>query len=206
MLRLRKVAVTGGIGSGKSTVTGFFQKLGAYVISADQIVHKFLSSNTKLREQVIALLGKGILVAGSIDRKKMADLVFSRPELLHELETLIHPLVAQEIAAAYEEAARTGQYPLFIAEVPLLFEAKQQPFYDTVLCVLCPELQAKERSKLSDVEYERRASQQLSPKQKAARANCIIENTGSVKMLEAVVASVFKLLSKGEYLDDESRK
>ncbi len=206
MLKLRKVAVTGGVSSGKSTVTGFFQKLGAYVVSADLIVHKLLSPNTTVSKQVIDLLGQEIVVDGKIDRKKVSDKVFKSPELLDELEALIHPLVAAEIAARYEEVAKTGQYPLFIAEVPLLFEAKQRSFYDGAICVVCPEEIAKKRSGLSEEEFDRRAAQQLSQKQKAAKANYIIENTGDLKRLEVVVKHIFGMLSKGEYLDDESRK
>ncbi len=206
MLKLRKVAVTGGICSGKSTVTGFFQKLGAYVVSADQIVHKLLSPNTTVSNQVVTLLGTDILVDGKIDRKKVSDKVFSTPELLYKLEELIHPLVASEIAARYEEVSKRGQYPLFVAEVPLLFEAKQRSFYDGAICVICPEELAKKRSNMSEEEFDRRASQQFSQKQKAAKANIIIENTGDLKRLELVVKAIFGMLSKGEHLDDESRK
>ncbi len=90
---MRKVAVTGGIASGKSTVTGFFQKFGAYVVSADQIVHKLLSSHTASK-QVQFAPGNEILTDGCIDRKKVADAVFRKPKLLQELEAFLHPLVA----------------------------------------------------------------------------------------------------------------
>lgn len=196
MLKLPKVAVTGGIASGKTTVTSFFQKFGAYVVSADQIVHQHLSSNTALVKQVISLLGEQILYNGCIDRKKVADAVFKSPELLHKLEALLHPLVASEIERQWDEA-REKQYPLFVAEVPLLFESGQDKWYDATIAVVCPEELCKKRF----AEYKRRAVQQYTQAEKAKKANFIIENTGSLEELEAKVASLYTLLLTGEDLD-----
>lgn len=193
MLKLRKVAVTGGIASGKSTVISFFQKLGAYVVSADQIVHQLLSSNTEVITQIKSLLGDQILHNGCIDRKKVADAVFKAPELLQKLEAILHPLVAAEIEHEWKKA--DGKYPLFVAEVPLLFESGQDSFYDVTIAVVHPEPQMNER-----------AARQFTQAEKAKKANFIIENTGSLQELEAKVASLYRLLSTGENLDDESRK
>lgn len=189
MLTLAKVAVTGGIASGKSTVTSFFQKFGAYVVSADQIVHQLLSSNTALVKQVISLLGEQILHNGCIDRKKIADAVFSSPELLQKLQALIHPLVASEIKRQWEEA-RQKQYPLFVAEVPLLFESGQDKWYDATIAVICPEAICSGRF----AGYKERAAQQYTQAEKAKKADFIIENMGSLEELEAKVASLYTLL------------
>jgi dephospho-CoA kinase len=202
MLVLRRVAVTGGIASGKSTVARFFQKFGAYVVSADQIVHKFLSSHSALEKQIISLLGNKILVHGFIDRKKMADVVFSDPKLLHKIEALIHPMVASEIARLWDEAAVSNhKYPLFVAEVPLLFEAEQDGWYDVTIAVVSPEEACIKRFSGGVNEYQRRQTLQFTQSQKAKKANFIIENTGSLEELEAKTASLYTLLSKGEDLD-----
>ncbi|MBS0637040.1 MAG: dephospho-CoA kinase [Verrucomicrobia bacterium] len=193
MLKLCKVAVTGGIASGKSTVISFFQKLGAYVVSADQIVHHLLSSNTEVINKVKSLLGDQVFTQGCIERKKVADAVFKDPELLEKLEALLHPLVASIIEERWKEAS--GNYPLFVAEVPLLFESGQERFYDVTVAVVRPEPQVNER-----------AARQFTQAEKAKRADFIIENTGSLEELEAKVASLYRILSTGEDLDDESRK
>lgn len=196
MLKLRKVAVTGGIASGKSTVTSFFQKFGAYVVSADQIVHQLLLSHTALINQVVSLLGDQILQNGCIDRKMMAEAVFKSPELLHKLEAILHPMVAAEITRQWNEA-RSTECPLFVAEVPLLFEAGQDSWYDVTIAVVCPEKVCKERF----ADYERRATLQWTQAQKAKKAKFIIENTGSLEELEAKCAALYTLLSTGEDLD-----
>ena len=201
MLKLRRVAVTGGIASGKSTVTSFFQKFGAYVVSADQIVHQHLSSNTALIKQVITLLGEKILQNGCIDKKKMADAVFEDLELLHKLEAVIHPIVAHEIKELWEKAQATKKYTLFVAEVPLLFEAGQDSWYDDTIAVVSPIEACQMRFAKGVEEYQKRAARQLTQGQKAKKAKFIIENTGSLAELEAKVASLYTLLSQGENLD-----
>jgi dephospho-CoA kinase len=201
MLILRRVAITGGIASGKSAVTSFFQKLGAYTVSADQIVHNLLSSNTEIQHQVIDLLGNEIVTDGCIDRKKVASAVFSEPKLLHKLEELLFPLVDREIEKAWEEAAKTKKYPLFVAEVPLLFEAQQEGSYDATIAVVSSDEECQRRFTQGIEEYTRRKKMQLSQAEKAKKAKFIIENTGSLEELEAKVASLFQLLSKGEHLD-----
>ena len=201
MLKLIRVAVTGGIASGKTTVTSFFQKFGAYVVSADQIVHQLLSSNTSLVKQVISLLGEQILRDGSIDRKKMADIVFENPKLLQKLEHLLHPLVAQEIKASWNYASSLNKYKLFVAEVPLLFEAGLENEFDASIAVVSPEDDCRKRYRGGIDDYNRRAISQFTERQKALNATFIIENTGSLEELEAKVASLYTLLSKGENLD-----
>ncbi len=201
MLELPRVAVTGGIASGKSTVIDFFQKFGAYVVSADQIVHKFLSSHSELEKKLIALTGKEVLSEGRIDRKKLAGVLFSNPTLLHKVEALIHPMVAEEIKRLWEQAAKSHTYHLFVAEVPLLFEAAQDGWYDATIAVVSPITACKKRFTLGDDEYTKRASLQFTQAKKAEKADFIIENTGSLEELEAKVASLYALLSQGENLD-----
>lgn len=198
MLKLRKVAVTGGVASGKSTVTGFFQKFGAYIVSADQIVHKLLSSHT---DQILSIVGNEVLTDGCIDRKKVADAVFRKPKLLKELEAFLHPLVQTEVEKAWLDACRAEKYSLFVAEVPLLFEAGLEGFYDATIAVISPEETSKVRFPLGDEEYYRRSNMQFTQAQKAKNATFIIENTGSLDELEAQVASLYQLLLKGENLD-----
>ena len=187
--------------SGKSTVTEIFQKLGAYVVSADHIAHQFLSSPTALNK-VVSLLGSEVLTDGCIDRKKVAKIVFQRRELLRQLEAFVHPNVALAIEQQYNQAAKQKNYPLFVAEVPLLFEAGQDRWYDSVVAVIAPEPLCMKRfcqtTGYDEQEYLRRASMQLTQAEKAKRANYVIENMGSLEEFQGKATSLFKLLSNGE--------
>ena len=92
-----KIAVTGGISSGKSSVCRIFEKLGAYVVDADDIVHDLLKNNLDVRDEIVALLGDDVVVDGEIDRKKIAQKVFTNRASLVALEKIVHPLVYGKI-------------------------------------------------------------------------------------------------------------
>ena len=202
MLSLKRVAVTGGIASGKTTVIEEFQKLGAYTVSADHITHQLLSSNSELIKQVITLLGNEVLSEGSIDRKKVAKKVFRDPELLFQLEALIHPNVASVIERRWREVEKSQKHQLFVAEVPLLFEAAQDGWYDVTCAVIANEGDCKRRfcqgSGYDEEEYERRASRQLTQAEKAKKANFVIENIGSLDELKSQATTLYKQLTTGD--------
>ena len=124
MLTLKKVAITGGLSCGKSSVCRLFKELGAHVVSADEIVHQLLSSTKRLGQQVIELLGDDIVVDGKIDRNIIAKKVFEDKILLHSLEKLIHPVVLNEIEKQYQQISNQGTFPLFIAEIPLYLKLR----------------------------------------------------------------------------------
>ena len=130
MLKLKKIAVTGGISSGKSTFCQYLKELGAETINADTVVHRLLSPNTILGLQVIDLLGPDIVKDDRIDRSIVASKVFSDYKLLDQLEGLLHPAVFRETERLYQEAVQQA-FPLFVAEIPLLFEALRYlvPYY-----------------------------------------------------------------------------
>ncbi|MBI3236303.1 MAG: dephospho-CoA kinase, partial [Chlamydiales bacterium] len=182
MLNLKKVAVTGGISSGKSTVCRFFHELGAYVVSADEIVHQLLSPTTTIGQQVISLLGSEIVRGSDLDRKAIADRVFSNPDLLKKLENLLHPAVLDEMKMRYNQVKEDPAYSLFVAEIPLLYESSSEHFYDLVIAVTAPDEICESRSPFSD--FEKRKKRQLLPSQKAAKADLIVENKGSLEELK----------------------
>lgn len=194
---MKKVAITGGLSSGKSTVCKIFQDLGAYTVSSDEIVHNILSSNRTLQTQIIDLLGSDILTNNLLDREKIAKKVFSDSEKLQALESLIHPAVFHEIQSQYDSIKTDKRYELFVAEVPLLYETSSQGLFDIIVTVLSDENQSKERFKTmknkSEAEFNHRMMRQLSPKEKAARADYIILNDGSIEELQSQVT---QLLSK----------
>lgn len=197
MLDLPKVAVTGGVASGKTTVCGLFRHLGAYVVNADQIAHQLLDPQTDLGKKVLQIIGNDVLQNGKINRRLVAEKVFQSKELLHQLETLIHPRVMEKIEEEYERISKKGGYPLFIAEMPLLFEIEAEPFFDSVIAIVADETLAQERFQAlgaTKLEYNRRMERQLSPTKKAQKANYTIFNNGSLDDLKKQVESLYTLL------------
>lgn len=204
MLRLKRVAITGGLSSGKSSVCRFFNELGAKVVSADQIVHTLLNPETELGHQVIKLLGSEIVVTngsskGVFDRKKIADAVFKSPEKLKKLEALLHPAVRAQILEEAENAERDPSTVLFVAEIPLLFESGNHYDGFVTIAVVADENDCLkryvEKTKNSPEEFTRRMQQQMSPMEKARNADYIIENRGSLPDLQKQVEGIFKTLT-----------
>jgi dephospho-CoA kinase len=195
----RKVAVTGGLSCGKSTVCRFFEDLGAYTVSADEIVHQLLKPTNPIGKQVIALFGTDIVVDGphgdrQIARSKIAYKAFQRPELLRSLENLLHPAVHEEIENHYRCAALQG-YSLFVAEIPLLFEIHEESYYDATIAVVADPERCVERfcrhTGHAAEEYYRRMARQLDPQVKSEKASYIIVNDQGLENTRAQVANIY---------------
>lgn len=198
MLALSRVAVTGGLSCGKSSVCRILKELGAYVISADEIVHQLLSSDTNLGQEVVKLLGKGILVNHKIDRSRIAQLVFRNTKLLQDLEKLLHPAVYKNIDDEYQNQCHRQSHSLFVAEVPLLFESEGEHFFDyTVAIVSDPELCVKrfqDTTGYDQKEFESRAARQWPMLEKAVKADYVIMNNGSLSNLRDVTQELYQEL------------
>lgn len=200
MLKLRKVAVTGGLSCGKSSVCQLLKELGAYVISSDEVVHLLLSPETTVGQKVIELLGSDIVVKGRIDRAQIARKVFGNETLLRSLEDLLHPAVTAEVGKQYALVEDSGRYPLFVVEVPLLFETDSNRFFNINVAVVAePEicLQRFTSSKGYDKsEYEKRMARQLAVQEKAKLADYVIANNGNREELRENVKALFAHLIK----------
>lgn len=186
---MKKIAVTGGLGTGKSTVCRFLNELGAYVVSADEIVRQILTAESHVGQQVIKLLGPGIITNHQIDRKKISNIVFSNPSKLQALEFLLHPAVRHEIDLSFKKVKNDLCYRFFVAEVPLLYEAQMENDFDTVIAVVANEKIAKERSS-EGAEFDRRSRFQLPPSAKSMKANYTIKNDGDLTTLKAQVVAL----------------
>ena len=191
MLKLKKVAVTGAPASGKSSVCRLFEGLGAYVVSADAIVHQLLSPETSIGRQVIELFGSEILTENEIDRKKIATIVFNNKEALNRLEKLLHPAVISQMEKEYEQAIKK-RAPLFVAEVPLLFESGQEKAFDVVITVVSS--RAKERYK--GTHFDERNKRLVSDEERKQKAHYIIDNSGDEKATKDQVNQLYHLLMK----------
>lgn len=196
---LVKVAITGGLSCGKSSVCRFLKELGAYVISADAVVHQHLTPLTKLGQQVISLLGSDIVDGSKINRSKIALKVFHDPELLRKLEKITHPVVQHEMESLYAKISHENKFPLFVVEIPLLFEAGWSGWFDATVSVLASPEACKARfvqSGHTEQEYEDRMKFQMDPFEKARLADYVIENNGSLEDLKNQTHHIYKILTQ----------
>jgi dephospho-CoA kinase len=186
------VGVTGGIGSGKSTVVAELVKHGAVAFSADQAVHNLYDHDPAVRSAVVERWGNQVAPRGHpVDRAAIANIVFKDPSELQWLESLLHPLVAREWLRFVDSIRlQSSQPPMLVAEVPLLFEAGLQDRYDITLAVVVPETLRVERvgqRATGDSHVSERLRRQLSDADRAALATYSIDNGGTLKELQAAV-------------------
>jgi dephospho-CoA kinase len=188
------VAITGGIGAGKSEALAAFARHGAATVSSDEIVHRLLRDDDEVRQAVVERFGKGILDGdGRIDRSAIAEIVFADPEALAWLEGLLHPLVVQEYMTWRERLAELAEPPAVCAtEVPLLYEVGGQDRFDAVVVVTAPPELRAARSELAGDEREPRL---LPDSVKVAQADFSYVNDGSLEDLDAFVAQVMRELA-----------
>lgn len=198
MLGLKKIAVTGRVSAGKSTVCEILQRAGAYIVHADALVHELLESEPDTYEQVLQLLGSGVLSQGKIDRKKVAALVFTQIDKLKDLENIIHPKIIDEICKRYQQICKTEQYRFFVAEIPLLFEAHFEPFFDIILNLTAdPDLCRKrfvEKTGYLPEEWDKREQCLLPQEIKQKKATYTLINNGSLEELNHQVNSILNSL------------
>jgi len=190
VLSLRKIAITGNLAAGKSTVARILQEYGAYVVDADEIVHSLLSPNTTTGKRAIELLGPEIVVGNQIDRKKISEIVFSDLKKLRSLEKILHPAVKQEINRRFNDVQNNPSYKFFIAEVPLLYEAGMEKEFDSVIAVIADEEIARRRSTRS--RFTERHARQSSDK--ASKADFVITNNGDLNVLRSLIEAIIDRL------------
>ncbi|MCH9627558.1 MAG: Dephospho-CoA kinase [Chlamydiales bacterium] len=194
---MKKVAVTGSLASGKTTVCHFFEKLGAYVVSADAIVHQLLTPTTPVGQRLIDLLGNEIIVEGELSREEIAKRIFRESSLLETVEKQIHPEVQKVIETHYQEASQKT-FLLFVAEIPLLFESKLDTFYDAIIVISADKERRKSRflktTPYDATEFDRRERRQMPIEEKQKRTSYTFENNGTLTQLNHFVQKTFNLL------------
>lgn len=200
MLKIKKIAITGGLSAGKTTVCKIFKELGAYIVSADEIVHQLLLPGTSTGRQVIHLFGPDIVSGMTIDRKKIAVRAFSQPDLLAALEKIVHPAVFNEIEKQYQQVSKEEKYSLFVAEIPLLYEADCAPRFDRIISVSAPPELCRQRfmGKTRNLweEFDKRMARQMPPQKKTEKAHDTIDNSGTFEELETKVKDLYSQLTK----------
>ena len=188
MTRPVAVAITGGIGAGKSEALAAFRRHGAATVSSDEIVHELLRT-PEVKQAVVARLGQGIVAPdGQLDRAAIATIVFNDPEALTWLEALLHPLVSAEYLRWREQLGALEHAPaVCVTEVPLLYESGGEVRFDKVVVITAAEDVRRTRSEVATADREQRL---LPDGEKAARADYVFANDGSLDELDAFVRSV----------------
>jgi dephospho-CoA kinase len=180
-----KIAVTGGIGSGKSLFCSFLAEAGYPVLSADEISKSLLQQNPRLREQIISAFGEKSYLNGNLNRAYLAAEVFSNPENVKKINAIVHPVVISESANLMNEM--TGQHALVFYESALIFEAAMTSLFDKIVVVQAGEQMRVQRIIARDNTTESRVlerlSKQLPDSEKANKADFVILNQGSVQDL-----------------------
>ena len=177
--------LTGGIATGKSTVSAFFRELGAHIIDADQYAKKAVIPKRPAWHKIVAAFGPSILQEdGVIDRSGLGEIVFNDPTSKKKLEAIVHPVVRQMMLDKIDQIGRAPHSPLIVLDIPLLFESGWHEMVDKVIVVYIPkELQLKrlmERDQLTKPQVLARIHSQMPIAAKRVLADVVIDNSRSI--------------------------
>jgi len=195
-----KVGLTGGIGAGKSIVADLFSKRGAVVIRSDELARQVIEPETPGQKQVISRFGIEILNdKGSIDRAKLAQIVFKDDVALKDLENIVHPLVRERTNQLMSE--QTSE-TIIINEIPLLLEKNMESLFDFLVIVISSEKNRLERllqRGVSEDQAKARMAKQVDDQARKAAADFLIINDGNLDQLDADVQKIWQTLQERNF-------
>jgi dephospho-CoA kinase len=197
--RVHRIALTGGIATGKSHVRARFEELGVPTIDSDILARQAVAPGTAGLAAVISRFGHGVLdSSGALDRHKLANVVFADTDARKALEEIIHPEV-QRATDAWFASLDPARHSYAIADIPLLYEVGRDPDFDRVIVVACdPVTQIQrviKRDQLTEAEARQRIAAQLPIEEKVRRADYVIRTDGPFADTERQVKEVWKALS-----------
>jgi dephospho-CoA kinase len=195
------VGLTGGLASGKTTVSKLLKEEGAYLIEADQIARELVQPHSPTWNELIRVFGKAILTKdGSIHRKKLASRVFSNPTKRGLLNQILHPRIGEEASRRIKEIIRKDPEAIVVFDAPLLIETGYYREVDKVIVISSTEKQQierlRERDGTSEEEARKILSSQMSIDEKLKVADFIIRNEGSIKETRRRAKEVFRKLKR----------
>jgi len=195
---MKVIGLTGGIGSGKSTVSRFLDELGAVILNADEVGHKAFKSDTELWHQVVVAFGRPIVTPdGNIDRKKLGNIVFGNAESLSRLNQMMHPRMYEMVKAQLGEYRRQGTR-VVVLEAPLLLEAGWTPLVDEVWVTTASEStvlkRLEERAGLSRAESLARIRSQLPSAERVRHADVVINTDCDLDEVKVKVKELWQRL------------
>jgi dephospho-CoA kinase len=195
-----RVALTGGIATGKTYVLDRFRALGTPCLDADALVHGIEAAGTEATAAIAARFGADVLADdGSVNRAKLGPIVFADPAARRDLEAIVHPAVFRAIEAGLRGFERTGASPFAIVDVPLLYETGAERRYDKVIVTACPpEMQIARLTArgLADAAARQRIAAQWPTADKAARADFVIRTDGAFADTDRQVDEIHRALSR----------
>ena len=195
----RIIGITGGIASGKSTVTEFLRQQGYQVIDADQVVHELQEPGERLYQALLSAFGPAILQEdGRLDRLKLGAMIFGNPELLAKSSQIQNQIIREELADRRDLLAETEDN--FFMDLPLLFELQYEDWFDQIWLVdVTEETQLSRlitRNALSQEEAEKRIAAQLSLQEKRNRADVLIDNNGPLELTQEQLRDALQKLER----------
>ena len=198
---MRVFGLTGGIGTGKSTVSRMLRDEGIEVVDADLIAHEITSTGKPAHKEIVLTFGRGILLTdGGIDRKKLGAIVFADPGKRAALEAITHPAIAREIAEALGKLESEG-CDIAVVEAALIYEARREGRFEKVIAVRCGrDLQVRRlmaRDSIAKEEALLRISSQMDPEDKARASEIVIDNSGDLAATRAQVRSLVEKIRQG---------
>jgi len=202
---MKIIGLTGGIGSGKSTVAELLRQKGGVIIDADEIAHDLLASGSPWSSCVAAEFGGEFLLPdGTPDRARLAKLIFSDPEARRRLEALLHPPIFDRVNHRLEKLRQApSPPPLAVVVAPLLFETGWEKNLQGVLVVKTSEAERirrlQARDHLSEAEIHARFAAQLPPETYLSRAKWVIDNSGELSATKQQVEALWPALLAGTY-------
>ena len=196
-----KVALTGGIATGKSYVLDELRRRGVPCLDADELAHGVEAAGTEATAAIAARFGAGVIASnGAVDRSKLGPIVFADPVARRDLEAIVHPAVYRAIAAGLRAFALVGDYPFAVVDIPLLYEAGAEKDFDKVIVTVCPPAtqlaRLVERGMSEDAARQRLAAQWPTEK-KAARADFVIRTDGTYDDTDRQVDEIARILRAG---------
>jgi dephospho-CoA kinase len=194
-----RVALTGGIATGKSHVLERFRGRGVPCLDADALAHGVTAEGTEASRAIAARFGQDILDrAGAVDRAKLAAIVFADETARRDLEAIVHPAVYRAISAGLRAFELLGGSPLAIVDVPLLYETGHAGDFDRVIATVClpaSQMARLVRRGLGETEARQRLAAQMPAVDKAARADLVIQTDGTFAETDAQVEQIWRKLS-----------
>lgn len=201
-MKLKVLGITGGVATGKSTVSKILRRYGGYLISADEIAHKIILPGKKVYKKIIQQFGKEILNKNlTINRRKLGDIIFKKKQLRKILEKVTHPEIIAKIKKETKRTKNSKKYKFIILEAPLLFEAKISSLVDLAIVIACSKkIQIKRLMKkgYSRSLAENRISSQFPLSKKIKKADIVIYNNNSIKILRKNVKKILDFMFKKE--------
>jgi dephospho-CoA kinase len=191
------IGLTGGIGSGKSTVTRFLEELGAPIIDADKVGHAIYAPDGPAHSDVIAAFGRGILASdGTIDRKKLGPIVFADADALKRLNSIVHPKMFARMRELIEHLRAGGEHNPIVVEAAILIEANWQALFDEIWLVIASKARVVERIERDrgwkPEQTEARIQAQLPDEERQKHSTLVITNNGTIDELREKVAHLWR--------------